>query len=311
MKLTVKILIIISAILLVGMVIITGFVVQSLQETMIEAQAVDILAEVKEAVLVFDQTDIDTQFTSEESLGKINQLNIIDPAVFQIKIWDSGNKIVYSSDNSLVGEVRNDDADILKKVFNKKSGEWEYVKNPENEKYINSKLGPYMSIFVPILNANAEVVNVVEIYITMSKVATFIQSFSLSVAGLVLIVGVSILIALYLSLYLIVVKPIKTLNHVTQEVAQGVFNSQIVLKSSDELGQLFTHFDEMRQKLSQVLQHLQILNSNLEQKVTDRTKALDQKLLELEKMNSLMVGRELKMVELKKEIAYLKGDEDV
>ncbi len=45
--------------------------------------------------------------------------------------------------------------------------------------------------------------------------------------------------------------------------------------------------------------------------ITDRKKIeqdLREKVLEIEKMNKLMVGRELKMVELKKEIARLKGE---
>ena len=44
----------------------------------------------------------------------------------------------------------------------------------------------------------------------------------------------------------------------------------------------------------------------LEMKVTERTKDLIAKVKELEESNKTMVGRELKMVELKKEIADLK-----
>ncbi len=46
---------------------------------------------------------------------------------------------------------------------------------------------------------------------------------------------------------------------------------------------------------------------DLEIKVVERTRELADRVKELEKMNSIMVGRELKMVELKKEIAALKG----
>lgn len=48
------------------------------------------------------------------------------------------------------------------------------------------------------------------------------------------------------------------------------------------------------------------LNKQLEHKVAERTKELEAKYAELEKMNKVFVGRELKMVELKKNIADLK-----
>lgn len=50
------------------------------------------------------------------------------------------------------------------------------------------------------------------------------------------------------------------------------------------------------------------LNEELEQKVKERTKELEEKYSELERMNKLFVGRELRMVELKKTIEQLKKD---
>lgn len=50
---------------------------------------------------------------------------------------------------------------------------------------------------------------------------------------------------------------------------------------------------------------LQELNRHLEQEVAHRTQELQKKLLELERFNNVAVGRELKMVELKEEIAKL------
>jgi len=49
------------------------------------------------------------------------------------------------------------------------------------------------------------------------------------------------------------------------------------------------------------------LQENLEKKVEERTKELQRRVEELEKFHKLTVGRELKMIELKKEIKKLKG----
>lgn len=51
---------------------------------------------------------------------------------------------------------------------------------------------------------------------------------------------------------------------------------------------------------------LQAYNQRLEAEVAERTKELQTKIAELELINKSMVGRELKMIELKEEIARLK-----
>lgn len=53
---------------------------------------------------------------------------------------------------------------------------------------------------------------------------------------------------------------------------------------------------------------LEELAVGLEQKVKERTKELQERVEELERIHRLTVGRELKMIELKEEIAKLKGE---
>ncbi len=55
-------------------------------------------------------------------------------------------------------------------------------------------------------------------------------------------------------------------------------------------------------------EELQELNKNLEGEVAKRTKELESKLFELERFNKVAVDRELKMIELKEEIARLRGE---
>lgn len=63
--------------------------------------------------------------------------------------------------------------------------------------------------------------------------------------------------------------------------------------SNDEIGMLSRAFNTMSLKLKAYY-------VELERKVKERTLALDQKVEELEKLNRVMIGRELKMIELKK-----------
>jgi hypothetical protein len=61
-------------------------------------------------------------------------------------------------------------------------------------------------------------------------------------------------------------------------------------------------------KVIERTKELESLTKNLEKQVEQRTQELEKKLKELEKTNKLMLGREMRMVELKKEIAMLKNN---
>lgn len=70
--------------------------------------------------------------------------------------------------------------------------------------------------------------------------------------------------------------------------------------------------DVLEIKIGARTKELEELNRNLEGKVTERTKELQERVGELERFHELTIGRELKMVELKKEIKKLekKGEKD-
>ena len=61
-------------------------------------------------------------------------------------------------------------------------------------------------------------------------------------------------------------------------------------------------------KVAERTKKLKELSEGLDQQVREKTKKLEEKIEELEKFNKLVIGRELKMVELKKEIEDLKEE---
>ena len=102
-----------------------------------------------------------------------------------------------------------------------------------------------------------------------------------------------------------IVRPLRELKISADKIAKGDFNVKInehFLSDGDEIGSLAKAFSIM-------LVELQKLYQNLEQKVKARTeslrdvqKDLEEKVQELEKTNQVLVGRELRMVELKEQI---------
>jgi len=114
-----------------------------------------------------------------------------------------------------------------------------------------------------------------------------------------LILGLMILYLIILGLILLLITkifliPMNKFRDVAKEIATGNLDARADIKSNDEMGDL--HRD-----LSQMVDRLKDSIMNVEKKVQQRTEKLNQ-------LNSFMIGRELKMIELKKKIKILENN---
>lgn len=94
--------------------------------------------------------------------------------------------------------------------------------------------------------------------------------------------------------------PVYNLSTAALAMGKGDMSSRASILSKGEVGVLASVFNKMADNIQQSY-------SDLENKIEERTAELENKLVEVENMNRLMAGRELKMVELKKEIEDLKN----
>ncbi len=90
----------------------------------------------------------------------------------------------------------------------------------------------------------------------------------------------------------------------TDRISKGDFTRKVPVKSSDEIGELSKAFNSMMGDLSSARKSLIERTNEAESAKAD----LSEKNYELEKFNKLAVGRELKMVELKRKISRLEGN---
>ena len=81
-------------------------------------------------------------------------------------------------------------------------------------------------------------------------------------------------------------------------------DTKIGIDSKDEVGELATAFSQMTNNLKKSRDEIEKYSQTLE----ERTRELETKIDELQKYKKVIVGRELKMVELKNKIRELEGE---
>jgi HAMP domain-containing protein len=168
---------------------------------------------------------------------------------------------------------------------------------------------PILVYISPII-VNGKIVAVLRIDLANEQTAARVQQFTIIVFG---IVAASLFFCYFLIAVLItrtVIDNILRLKEATLTIEGGDFDTPIEKQSQDEIGELAEILDHMRTEIKHSHKELETINKGLEEQVHQRTAELEQKLDELERLNRFMTDREIKMIELKKEIALLKGTKE-
>ena len=131
-----------------------------------------------------------------------------------------------------------------------------------------------------------------ELLLTESKIQNRILA--------ILVVGflVSLIFSMLFS-QSIIMKPTTILISAAKEYGAGKFDTRINLNTNDEMQELADAFNGMAERLSNY-------TGDLEAEVKERTGEISKQIVEYEKLNKFMVGREVRMAELKREIDDLK-----
>lgn len=136
-----------------------------------------------------------------------------------------------------------------------------------------------------------------------------------------------IIFTVFISFYLArgVTSPLERLQRGAETIGKGNLDYRIKLKTGDEIEELAISLNQMAENLSLSrvaleeaktaleikvkarTRELQELAEGLDEKVKQRTRELQEKIKELERFNRLAIARELKMIELKKELKKPKG----
>jgi nitrogen fixation/metabolism regulation signal transduction histidine kinase len=166
----------------------------------------------------------------------------------------------------------------------------------------------YYSILVPVVHNNEHVATTIVGFsedVASSKMANaYTASLAVSVLSFL-----AALVVLFVMVSVWISKPFNVLMGELNKIKEnGIYAVKNIEKvSDDELGRLTDTFNELLSSLKKSQDEIRHHAADLEKQVKDRTRDLESTNAELEKFNKLAVGRELKMVELKKKIKELEG----
>lgn len=132
---------------------------------------------------------------------------------------------------------------------------------------------------------------------TAKKNAEFLYNVILAIG--VVAVFVALIIGYFIAKN--ITNSVMKLKNFTDDIGRGKFDTKTEVKSKDEIGELSEAFDKMVQNLKRSQEDVRNYTKELEKS----KKELESKINDFEQYKKLTVGRELKMVELKKKIEEL------
>lgn len=155
-----------------------------------------------------------------------------------------------------------------------------------------------LHLFVP-LHVSGRVVGTYKISVSLSELNSSLAKQARNASVYMGIVLGLLSVGAFFFVRIVISHPINKLLHVTHEVEKGKFDVVSDINSKDEMGELASSFHKMAQTLKNSY-------AELEERVKARTADLEAQKNEVERINKLLIGRELKMAELKKELEALK-----
>lgn len=263
--------------------------------------------------LIQVQAHISTDIFSEQDLGKTQETfknffpQIDTNEILRIKVWNKHAEIIAANDPTLVGKSFADNRLFQRAIKGEVVVE---IKSPIAQENIREVgYGQLMAVYVPITAASGEIVGIVETYTILDKLNEQIniaQNQLLEKFLIVTLLLLGLLSGIFFFLYRSITRKINMLISHTKKIGEGNLYEKINVHSDDELSEMAIAINLMSDNLSTTLTS----KTDLEQQIANRTAELQSKIDELARMNKLMVNHEIKMVELKKEIASLKGLSD-
>lgn len=207
-----------------------------------------------------------------------------------------------------LGEITPENKEIIKQDERFLGQEIIPLQYSSTQKIVDNYTGREVIEFYDIKDKENEIVSVLKLdgfpfYLVLEIGVDKIENLVLSTVLLIIsIFIIGILIGSFV-IYKLVTRftsPLDEFTALSKSIEMGDFSQRININTKDEFNSLANTFNRMSSSLENQYR-------NLETKVNERTYDLNKALAETKRLNKFMVGRELKMADLKKEAEELRA----
>lgn len=235
----------------------------------------------------------DLSFDSSRDKTKLEAL--LDEKVEFTEIVRKDYSVIYTTENSAISVIEKSEKKEIDEAFS----------GTETTKNIR-RGGKSALVTITPLIVKGQVVAVLHQAVSNERSGQRVLSYAVSIA-LFTLAGIFLC---YASIsYLLkdaVLRHIYTLKQATLHMLKGNLTMPVIVDTNDEIGDFAKAFEQMRQQVNDANIKLVEYNKQLERRIKDRTSELEKNITELERVNKLMIGREMMMIEIKKQMESLR-----
>lgn len=199
--------------------------------------------------------------------------------VVRLTFWDTEGNVLSSDLASIVGKKADRHPELYDVYQTKKSFFSE--KKFDNNEPLQSSISPLRIALVPIVLEN-QFVGVVEIHMTNVIIRDTITRSVYSITALLLATGILLIFSMIFVVRRVIVDPIQIISVASKKISDGDFDTELDIKTNDEIGALAKIFVQMKD-------HLKTTVFELKQKQAITKKA---ELLEREVNKELVTEKE-------------------
>lgn len=298
-KLSIKLFLVTSLVLIIVFSIYTYFTVKSLEEGFTASYK-------QTAYNISDIIKRSTRYSmllnKREDVYQIIKTIGNEPGVKTIRIYNKQGVISYSSDTTERNKTvdMNAEACIICHENNKIS---KSITNKDSLRIFTVNNERYLGLINPIRNekdcstsdchahkSSTELLGILDVVVSMKRADKYIESSKRDIIINSILITLLISVLSFVFILILVNKPLKIIQEGISALGKGDWNYRITMKSRSELGAIATEFNDMARLLSSAYREIKDWSETLNDKVEQKTaelKNIYEQVLQIEKLASL------------------------